>query len=63
MTEAPKPKPPKYRVKVGINWPDGKGGERRAEPGKTLTAIDLKGAAVEWLLDIGALEPVEGGEG
>ncbi len=46
----------KYRVLVGINWPDGQGGERRAEPGDSLTAAELKGADVKWLLDIGAIE-------
>jgi hypothetical protein len=49
----------KYRVLVGINWPDGQGGERRAEPGDILTVADLKGANVAWYLQVGALEAVK----
>lgn len=58
MTES-KPNPKTYRVLIGINFPDGKG-ERRAEPGEKLTATQLKGAAVEWLLSIGAIELIGG---
>jgi hypothetical protein len=49
MTTPPKPKPPRYRVLLGINYPDGKGGERRAEPGDLLTAADLRHADLEAL--------------
>ena len=61
MTDRPKPK--RYRVLVGINWPDGKGGERRAEPGETLTDRDLKTARDPgWFAKIGAVELIEGGD-
>lgn len=58
MTET---KPTKYRVLVGINWPDGKGGEKRAEPGATLSPADLRHADLKWFLKVGALEE-KGGE-
>jgi hypothetical protein len=54
--EETKPKAPKYRVLVGINFPDGKGGERRCEPGAVLTAADLKHANLPWYLEVGAVE-------
>ena len=55
ITEAKKGR--EYEVRVGINWPDGKGGERRAEPGDTVTAADLKTAksGAGWFLRIGAI--------
>ena len=53
----------RYRVLVGINWPDGKGGERRAEPGDLITDKDLKTAKNPgWFAEIGAIR-LEGGEG
>lgn len=60
MTIDEKPKAPKFRVLVGINWPDGRGSERRAEPGDTLTAADLKYANLTWFLDIGAVSKIGG---
>lgn len=54
-------KPARYRAAAGINWPDGKGGERRAEAGDVLTAADLKTAKdLRGLVAIGAVEPLEG---
>lgn len=39
-----------YRVLVGLNYPpNGKGAERRAEPGDVVD--DLPAAAVAWLLE------------
>ena len=58
--EETKPKAPKFRVLVGINFPDGKGGERRCEPGETLSAADLKHANLAWYQDIGAVEKIGG---
>lgn len=60
MTDKPKPKT--YEVLAGINWPDGKGGERRAEPGDTLTATDLKTAkgGARWFLEVGAIIEKDG---
>jgi hypothetical protein len=57
MTET-KPKP-RYRVLVGINFPDGRG-ERRCEPGVILTAAELRLADLPWYLDIGAVEKIGG---
>ena len=59
MTDETKPKPV-YRVVVGINFPDGKGGEHRAEPGAKLTAAELKHANLPWFLEIGAIEKIGG---
>ena len=60
MIEEAKPKTVRYRVLVGINFPDGKGAERRCEPGDTLTAADLKHANLPWFLDVGAVEKIGG---
>jgi hypothetical protein len=57
--EDTKPKAPRYRVLVGINFPDGKG-ERRCEPGEILTAADLKRANLAWYQEIGAVEKIGG---
>lgn len=59
MTVEKKPQR-RWRVKTGINWPDGKGGERRAEPGDLLTDRDLRTAKDPgWFTKIGAVEEVE----
>lgn len=52
--------PKVYLVKTGINWPDGKKGEKRAEAGDKLTAPELKGADIRWFLEIGAIERIGG---
>lgn len=44
----------KHRVLVGINYPDGKGGEKRAEEGDVVD--DLPAGAVKGLLDTGMIE-------
>ena len=48
----------KYTVIRGINWP-GAGGEKRAEPGKTLTETDLAGGNVKWFLKVGAIREIK----
>lgn len=45
-----------FLVRIGINWPDGAGGEHRAEPGEQLSADDLEEADVDGLVALGALE-------
>lgn len=60
MIEDTKPKAPRFRVLVGINFPDSKGGERRCEPGDVLTAADLKHANLPWFTEIGAVEKIGG---
>ena len=60
MTIEEKPKTPKYRVLVGINFPDSKGQERRCEPGVLLSAADLKHANLAWFEEIGAVEKIGG---
>jgi len=62
MTES-KQQTARYRVLVGINWPDGKGGEKRAEAGEIITAAALrtsKGGA-RGFVQLGAIEEIEGG--
>lgn len=50
-----------YLVKVGLNYPDGKGGERRAEPGEKVT--DLPDAeTILALVAAGVIEPLGGKE-
>ena len=44
---------PKYEILVGTNYPDGKGGELRAEPGDVVD--DLPEKAVKGLLASGAI--------
>lgn len=57
----------KHRVLIGINYPDGAGGEKRAEPGDIVD--DLPAKSVKWLEADGIVEnttaksqPVEDGE-
>jgi hypothetical protein len=45
----------RHRVLVGINYPDGKGGEKRAEPGDVVDDLDEKSA--KNLAKAGAIEP------
>jgi len=45
----------RYRVRDGLNRPDGKGGERRYEPGDLVD--DLSDAEITWLSDGGHIEP------
>lgn len=48
----------RYRVLAGLNYPpNGKGAERRAEPGDLID--DLPTQSVSWLLEDGSIEPVE----
>ena len=56
MTSKAPASKPRWRVLLGINWPDGKGGEHRAEPGDLLTAADLKHAHTDHLVALGAIE-------
>lgn len=49
-----------YRVLVGVNYPDFKGGEVRREPGDV--ADDIPAKSVEWLLRQGVIEEVGEGE-
>ena len=57
MTEQ---KQKRWRVLVGINWPDGKGGEKRAEPGDLITQADLRTAKNPgWFRKIGAIEEAD----
>lgn len=44
----------RYRVITGINYPDGKGGENRAEPGDIVD--DLPEQSAKWLLRDGHIE-------
>lgn len=52
----------RYRALVGLNYPqNGKGPERRAEPGDIID--DLPAKSVPWLLEDGSIAEVEeGGE-
>ena len=59
MTEETKSKPA-YRAVVGLNFPDGKGGERRVEAGTKLTATELKHANLAWYLEVGAVTKIGG---
>lgn len=45
----------RQRVLVGLNYPDGKGGEKRAEPGDVVD--DLPDASVKSLTAGGFIEP------
>lgn len=47
----------KYRVVIGLNYPDGKGGEKRAEPGETVNDLPL--TSVSWLLEQNCIELIE----
>jgi hypothetical protein len=46
----------KYRVLIGINYPDGQGGESRAEPGAVVD--DLPEKAAKWMLRDGIIEQI-----
>jgi hypothetical protein len=46
-----------YVAKVGINYPDGKGGEKRVEPGEPVPVAVVKNAP--WLLEQGLVEKAE----
>lgn len=46
-----------YRVRRGINWPDGQGGEIRAEPDEVRT--DIPAEHVAGLIENGAIEPAD----
>lgn len=43
----------RYVAVVGVNWPDGQGGEHRAEPGEDVPAYVVEHAI--WLLEQGAV--------
>jgi len=50
--------PPGFRVLCdGINYPDGKGGEKRVERGGIASGIPAE--SVVWLLEQGAIESLE----
>lgn len=49
--------PAQVRVLVGMNWPNGAGGEHRAERGDLLPAADL-GPSLKTALQDGLVEPV-----
>lgn len=51
----------KYVARVGISYPDGKGGESRAEPGQEVPATVVE--VSQWLLGQGLVEAVETEEG
>lgn len=57
MAQATKAKP-KYTVLVGIDYPDGKGGELRAEPGDVVD--DLPAKSIGWLTEQAIVALVEG---
>lgn len=44
----------KYRVLIGINYPDGDGGEIRAEPGDLVS--DIPERSIHGLVKTGAIE-------
>lgn len=46
----------KFKVLVGINYPDGSGGEKRAEIGDVVE--DLPEKAAKWMERDGIIEPV-----
>lgn len=46
-----------YLVKNGLNYPDGLGGENRAEIGEVVT--DLPASSIPWLIEQGHIEEVE----
>ena len=46
----------KYRVLIGLNYPDSKGKEKRVEPG--MLVEDLPLADISWLLEQHCVEPV-----
>jgi hypothetical protein len=50
-----------WRVVVGLNYPTGSGGERRAEPGDIVT--DLPAEVAESLAAEGAIAPASEQEG
>jgi hypothetical protein len=50
----------KYRVVVGINFPDGSGGETRVEPGGTIDDTALPKKTLDAWLHDGVLEKVGG---
>jgi hypothetical protein len=48
----------KYKALTGLNYPDGKGGEKRVEAGEVVS--DLPHDSVPWLLDGGLIEEILG---
>lgn len=52
--EAAKAPAKRYRLRTGVNYPDGKGGEKRAEIGDVVD--DLPAESVAWLLSDGHIE-------
>lgn len=50
----------KYRALNGLNYPNPKGGEHRAEPGDVVDNLPAK--SVPWLLRQGHIEEVGEGE-
>lgn len=46
----------RYRVLNGLNYPDGQGGEKRAEIGDVVD--DLPVSSLSWLLEQGHIEAV-----
>jgi hypothetical protein len=46
-----------YRVLIGFNWPDGAGGEHRAEKGQVRT--DIPADIIAGLIDQGAIEAAD----
>lgn len=50
-------KTPRYVAVVGLNYPDGKGGEKRIEPGQPVPAEVV--AAHGWLLTQGSVREAD----
>lgn len=50
-------KMPRYVAVVGLNYPDGKGGETRVEPGQSVPAALV--AENAWLLEQGCVRAAE----
>jgi hypothetical protein len=51
--------PKTYRALNGINWPDGKGGENRAERGDLITSVALSDEFAKGFLEVTPGRPAD----
>lgn len=51
--------PKTYRALNGINWPDGKGGERRAERGDLVTSADMADGVAAAFMEVQPGRPAD----